>query len=204
MPYVFFGRTHTAMTTELPTSFTPGRVFRTRDLASLTANPTRTAKRWVDEGLCTRLRPGLYAVAEMTKFGSAPPDRRNLLRSFLDGDAFVITGPPVWNTLGLGSTQMFAHPLVYNRKRSGLFNLGGRTFDLRRVKFPDQPTLEWFVVDLLENLPSVCLDRSETAVILAARLAAGAFNPDTLAAMAAAFGTKATQEVVRHATEVAP
>lgn len=151
-----------------------------------------------------RLRPGLYAVAEMTKFGSAPPDRRDLLRAFLDGDAFVITGPPAWNTLGLGSTQMFAHPLVYNRKRTGMFNLGGRTFDLRRVKFPDQPTLEWFVVDLLENLATVCLDRSETSAILAARLAAGAFNPDALTAMAAAFGTKATQEVVRHATEVAP
>ena len=139
----------------------------------------------------------------MTKFGSAPPDRRDLLRSFLDGDAFVITGPPVWNTLGLGSTQMFAHPLVYNRKRSGLFNLGGRTFDLRRVKFPDQPTLEWFVVDLLENLASVCLDRSETASTLTAKLAVGAFNPDALAAMAAAYGTKATQALVRHAVEVA-
>jgi hypothetical protein len=139
----------------------------------------------------------------MTNFGSAPPDRRDLLRSFLDGGAFVITGPPVWNTLGHGSTQMFAHPLVYNRKRSGVFNLGGRTFHLRRVQFPDQPTLEWFVVDLLENLASVCLDRSETAAILAARLAAGAFNPDALAAMAAAYGTRATQALVRHAMEVA-
>ena len=139
----------------------------------------------------------------MTKFGPAPPDRRDLLRSFLDGDTFVITGPPVWNTLGLGSTQMFAHPLVYNRKRSGLFNLGGRTFDLRRVQFPDQPTQEWFVVDLLENLASVCLDRSETSAVLASRLAAGAFNPDALAAMAASFGTKATQALVRQAMEVA-
>jgi hypothetical protein len=98
---------------------------------------------------------------------------------------------------------MFAHPLVYNRKRSGLFNLGGRTFDLRRVQFPDQPTLEWFVVDLLENLASVCLDRSETAAILIARLAEGAFNPDGLAAMAATYGTKATQALVRQALEAA-
>jgi len=182
-----------------PKSFTPGHVFRTRDLASLSANPTRTAKRWVDEGLCTRLRPGLYAVAELTKFGPAPPDRRDLLRAFLDGDAFVITGPPVWNTLGLGATQLFAHPLVYNRKRSGLFDLGGRTFDLRRVRFPDSPRLEWFVVDLLENLASVCLDRSETSAILAARIREGAFHPNTIAGMAAEYGTKATQAVVRQA-----
>ncbi len=94
---------------------------------------------------------------------------------------------------------MFAHPLVYNRKRSGLFNLGGRTFDLRRVRFPDHPTLEWFVVDLLENLASVCLDRSETAAILTERVAEGAFNPKALETMAAEFGTKATQALVRHA-----
>ena len=191
------------MTNQLPSAFTPGRVFRTRDLASLTANPTRTAKRWVDEGLCTRIRQGLYAVADMTKFGLAPPDRRDLLMAFLGDDAFIITGPPVWNTLGLGSTQMFAHPLVYNRKRSGLFNLGGRTFDLRRVQFPDQPSLEWFVIDLLENLASVCLDGSETVEFLAARLSEGAFNPEALADMASSFGTKATQALVRRAVEAA-
>jgi len=137
----------------------------------------------------------------MTRFGPAPPDRRDLLRAFLDGDAYVITGPPVWNTLGLGSTQMFAHPLVYNRKRSGLFELGGRTFDLRRVQFPDQPTLEWFVVDLLENLASVCLDRSETAALLAERLTEGAFNPAVLSGMAAKYATKATQALIHRAVE---
>lgn len=189
------------MNTQLPSSFIPGRVFRTGELASLSANPTRTAKRWVEEGHCTCLRPGLYAVTELTKFGPAPPDRREMLRAFLDGDPFVITGPPVWNALGLGSTQMFAHPLVYNRRRSGTFSLGGRTFELRRVKFPDPPTLEWFVVDLLENLASVCLDRSGTAEILAVRLAEGVFNPEALAGMAAEYGTKATQALIRRAVE---
>jgi len=187
------------MTLQLPSSFTPGRVFRTRELASISANPTRTAKRWADEGLCTRLRSGLYAVTETSRFGPAPPDRRELLRAFLGGDAFIITGPPVWNALGLGSTQMFAHPLVYNRKRSGLFNLGGRTFDLRRVQFPDHPCLEWFVVDFLENLASVCMDRSETERVLATRIAEGAFNPGRLIDMAATCGTKATQAMVRRA-----
>ena len=126
-----------------------------------------------------------------------------MLRAFQDGDAFIITGPPVWNALGLGSTQMFAHPLVYNRKRSGLFNLGGRMFDLRRVRFPDHPTLEWFVVDLLENLASVCLDPYETAAVLAARVAEGAFEPEALSAMAAHYGTKATQALIRRAVAAA-
>jgi hypothetical protein len=82
-----------------------------------------------------------------------------------------------------------------------LFNLGGRTFDLRRIQFPDQPTLEWFVVDLLENLASVCLDRAETVRLLAGRLKEGEVNPESLVAMAAAYGTKATQALVRDALE---
>jgi hypothetical protein len=139
----------------------------------------------------------------MTRFGPAPPDRQDLLRAFLDSDAFIITGPPVWNALGLGSTQMFVHPLVYNRKRSGLFTLGGRTFDLRRVRLPDHPGLEWFVVDLLENLASVCLDPSETATVLAARISEGAFDPEALSAMAADYGTKATQALIRRAMAAA-
>lgn len=135
----------------------------------------------------------------MTRFGPAQPDRHALLRAFLGGEEFVITGPPVWNSLGLGSTQMFAHPLVYNRKRTGLFDLGGRTFDLRRVRFPDWPGVEWFVVDLLENLASVGLDRTETAALLAARIAEGVFDKDALIRMAARYGTKATQALVRGA-----
>ena len=191
------------MAIQLPNAFIPGRVFRTRELAHLSANPTRTAKRWVDEGLCTRLRNGLYAIPEMTKFGPAPADRRDLLQAFLDGDPFVVTGPPVWNSLGLGSTQMFAHPLIYNRKRSGLFNLDGRTFELRRVRFPDHPSVEWFVVDLLENLDSVCLDPMEMEQNLAAHLAEGAYDREILTHMAKEFGTKATQALVRKAMEAA-
>lgn len=187
------------MTLQLPTTFAPGRVFRTRELASISSNPTRTAKRWVEEGLCTRLRNGLYAIPQKTKFGCAPPDRRDLLQAFLAGAPFVVTGPPAWNTLGLGSTQMFAHTLVYNPKRSGLFNLDGRTFDLRRIRFPEHPCVEWFVVDLLENLKSVCLDRSETEQSLVERIAEGTFDPKALTRMSDEYGTKATQALIRRA-----
>jgi hypothetical protein len=55
------------------------------------------------------------------------------MRAFLDGGPFVFTSPERWNALGLGSTAVFAAPLVYNTKRSGAFELGGRRFVLRRV-----------------------------------------------------------------------
>jgi hypothetical protein len=46
---------------------------------------------------------------------------------------------------------MFAVTLVYNTRRSGEFQLGGRRFLLRRVYFPEKPTAEWFIVDLLQH-----------------------------------------------------
>jgi hypothetical protein len=172
-------------------------------LAVWSANPTRLAKRWVAEGACTRLRNGLYAVAETSKFGMVPPPRLDLLRTFLQGSRFVMTGPSAWNALRLGGTQMFAHPLVYNRKRSGMFQLGGRTFHLRRVRFPDDPCPEWFVVDLLENLDSVCLSPDEVEGHLAARLNDGLFDRETLERMAADYGTRATQALVHRALQEA-
>ena len=57
------------------------------------------------------------------------------MRAFLAGSPFVITGPCVWNALGLGTTAVHADTLVYNTKRSRTFELGGRSFRLRRVAF---------------------------------------------------------------------
>ena len=53
-----------------------------------------------------------------------PPWQSRPSRSLhLEGAPFVLTGPPAWNSLGLGSTAMWAHSLVYNTKRTGR---GGR------------------------------------------------------------------------------
>jgi len=187
------------MSHPLPAGFTPGRVFRTRDLAAWSTNPTRLVRRWVDEGTCLRLKSGLYAIPKPTEFGMAPPTSGDLLARFLDGDPFVVTGPPVWNALRLGGTQLFALPLVYNRKRSGVFRLGGRTFRFRRVRFPDSPCPEWYAVDFLENLGPMCLDAAEAEGHLAARLREGSFSADKLREMAGTYGTKATQALVLRA-----
>ena len=51
------------------------------------------------------------------------------MRAFLDGAPFVFTGPEQWNALGLGTTAVFATPLVYNGRRSG--NVQSRRAALR-------------------------------------------------------------------------
>lgn len=178
-----------------------GRVYRTKDFVRWTANPARLAKRLVDEGLLMRLGHGMYAHPEQSKFGPTPPTDQELMRGFLDGAPFVFTGPERWNTLGLGSTAMFAAPLVYNTKRSGRFEFGGRAFELSRVKFPRQPTPEWFAVDLLENhdKAGVSLDvlRDELAkAVHEKRLREGALRD-----AAEVYGTRPTRELVARVVE---
>src|SRR5204862_2670747 len=126
-------------------------VYRTRELSAWGANPTRLAKRLLREGQLRQLAHGLFYSPQTSRFGPVPPDDVAILRAFLGDDAFVITGPPRWNALGLGATALFSATLVYNEKRSGEFRLGGRRFLLRRVRFPKVPPPEWFVIDLIEQ-----------------------------------------------------
>lgn len=178
---------------------TPGRAYRTRDLRRWSANPTRLARRLVDEGKLQEAAHGLYYAPIPTRFGPAPPPGEELLRAFLGGEPFLVTGPPYWNALGLGSTAMFAVTLVYNTRRSGEFQLGGRRFLLRRVYFPETPTAEWFVVDLLQHHDMAGVALSELREGLVATLRFGRWDRDRLREMAETYGTKATLALVEGA-----
>jgi hypothetical protein len=140
-----------------------------------------------------------------SKFGPAPVADEVLLRAFLDGEPFLISGPPRWNALGLGATAMFASTLVYNTRRTGDFTLAGRTFVLRRVHFPDAPTPEWFVVDLLKHHDMAGAALSELRTNLAATLRLGRWKCDRLREMAATYGTKAIEALIEECvTEARP
>ncbi len=174
----------------------PGRVYRTRELERWGANAPRLAKRLVAEGALVPLTHGLYACPKRSRFGVVPPSDEELMRAFLTDSPFVFTGPDRWNALGLGSTAVFAAPLVYNTKRSGSFEFGGRAFELRRVAFPQNPTPEWFVVDLFENADRAGASRTQLVEALARALGRGVFDHARLSAMAQQYGTKATQALV--------
>ncbi len=177
----------------------PGRVYRTRDLARWSRNAPRLAKRLVREGKLVQLAPGLFSHPRQSRFGAVPPSDEDLLRTFLCDAPFVFTGPDRWNVLGLGSTAVFAAPLVYNTKRSGVFELGGRRFVLRRVAFPKNPPPEWFVVDLLEHADQAGASSTDLAAALARALSRGVFDRERLRRMANRYGTKATLALVESA-----
>lgn len=187
------------MSTAAQPQLEPGRAYRTRDLRRWSANPTRLAHRLVDEGKLREAAHGLYYAPLQTKFGPAPAADEELLRAFLGDEPFLVTGPPRWNALGLGSTAMFAMTLVYNTRRTGEVVLGGRRFLLRRVHFPRVLTPEWFVVDLLQHHDMAGVALSELHEGLVATLRLGRWDRDRLREMAETYGTKATLALVEDA-----
>ena len=174
----------------------PGRVYRTRDLGRWSANAPRLAKRLVQEGRLVPLAHGLFACSGRGEVGFEPPSDEEVMRAFLGRGRFLFTGPEWWNALGLGTTALLAGPLVYNTKRSGVFDLGGRQFILRRVAFPNKPPPEWFVVDLIENAGRAGASRDGIAEALRRAVMQGAFDAEKLRKMAGRYGTRATQALV--------
>jgi hypothetical protein len=127
----------------------------------------------------------------------------SVLRAFLGGAPFVVTGSDRWNPLGLGANAVLAATLVYNTKRSGRFVFGGRPYLLRRVRFPSRPTAEWSVVDLIENAEMAGAARSEIERLLGVALAGRRFDAGRLREAAAEYGTRATRALIGRATTAA-
>ncbi|MGO8993012.1 MAG: DUF6088 family protein [Polyangiaceae bacterium] len=182
----------------------PGRVYRTRELARWSANPTRLAQRLVRDGVLEKLAPGLFVHPKTSRFGAVPPTTEELLRGFLQGGAYVITGPERWNALGLGTTAALAVTLVYNTKRSGEIALGGRRFLFRRVAFPERPNAEWFAIDLVEHAEMAGASRWDLEAALARAVRSRKLGRQALRGAASDFGTRSTRELVERAIARAP
>jgi hypothetical protein len=162
------------------------------------------AKRLVAQGRLKPLAQGLYAAPRPTRFGEAPPKAEAILDALLDHTPFVLTGPEYWNALGLGSTALFPKQLVYNTKRSGEFDLGGRRFILRRVAFPAQVTREWYAVDLVEHRDTVGLATDVLVRRMRNVITQGGLDRDRLRETAREYGTRNTQNLVQQALEPVP
>ncbi len=104
--------------------------------------------------------------------------------------------PSAYNTVGLGTTQLYNRTLVYNHKRHGVFKLGNRQFDFRmKPRFPKKLTSEFLYVDLVNNLDDLAEDRH--AVLRQARGKLPSFDRARLQRAADSFGTVATRKRVR-------
>ncbi|GBU15510.1 hypothetical protein AwPolaro_08880 [Polaromonas sp.] len=104
--------------------------------------------------------------------------------------------PSAYNTVGLGTTQLYNLTLVYNHKRHGVFRLGNRQFDFRmKPRFPKKLTQEFLYVDLLNNLGELAEDRDE--VLRQARSKLASFDSTRLRRAADSFASVATRKRLR-------
>ena len=138
---------------QLKKQLRPGQLYRRADLAKWSKSVDRHARALVDSGDLQKLQNGLYYCPRNSVFGVVPASETQLVKAFLKEDNFLLTSPNAYNSLKLGTTQLYNTRVVYNHKRHGVFNLGGREFEFRRkYRFPKKLTEEFLLVDLMNNL----------------------------------------------------
>ncbi len=147
---------------ELKKHLRPGQVYRREDLARWSSAVDRHLKQLVDGGTLTKLAGGLYLYPKATAFGKAPAQDDKLVATFLKDDRFLLASPNAYNSLGVGTTQLYDKTVVYNHKRHGTFSLGGRSFEFRmKPSFPKTLSREFLLVDLVNNLDRLAESRNE-------------------------------------------
>lgn len=157
---------------ELKKHLRPGRVYRREDLARWSNAVDRHLKQLVSDGTLTKLAGGLYLYPKQTVFGKAPPEDDKLVETFLKDDRFLLASPNAYNSLGVGTTQLYDKTVVYNHKRHGNFALGGRKFDFRvKPSFPRTLSREFLLVDLVNNLDRLAESKNEVLARVKERVA---------------------------------
>ncbi len=147
---------------ELKKHLKRGQVYRRDDLAKWSKSVDRHLDALVEEDTLQKLSPGLYYFPKLSAFGKTPPEEDVLIRSFLKDGRFLVTSPSSYNSLGVGTTQLYNERTVYNHKRHGEFKLGNKKFSFRmKPHFPSKITKEFLIVDLLNNLESLAEDPAE-------------------------------------------
>ncbi len=155
----------------------PGRAYRREELARWSTSVDRHLKQLVERGVLKKLSGGLYAYPKETAFGPAPASDKDVVRAFLRGDRFLLASPNAYNSLGVGTTQLYDKTVVYNHKRHGEFQLGGRKFAFRvKPRFPKSLTKEFLLVDLVNNVDQLAEAKDEVLKRVMER-AASSDNP---------------------------
>lgn len=147
---------------ELKKHLKRGKVYRREDLAKWSKSVDRHLGQLMEEGTLEKLSQGLYYFPMETAFGKTPPEVDVLIAAFLKDKRFLVTSPNTYNSLGVGTTQLYNKRVVYNHKRHGEIKLGNRTFDFQiKHHFPNKVTEEFLLVDLVNNLEQLAEDQND-------------------------------------------
>lgn len=174
----------------------PGHVYRRSDLEYYSSAIDRHLGMLTKDGSLVKLSQGVYYAPKSSKFGLVPPDDVVLVESFLKDSDFIMVKPNVYNTLGLGLTQLYNTTWVYNHKRKGEFKFNGKSFEFKiKSSFPNQLTKEFLLVDLLNNLDELAEDQNQTIKRLPENLRS--FNNEELMRVAQQYGSGRTKQLLK-------
>lgn len=174
-----------------------GKVYRREDLVPYSTNVNRELQQLVAQGLLQKLAQGMYYKPKKNVFGEVPPNESDLLAVFLKDKNFLSFNPSVYNSLRLGTTQLYNKNIVYNHKRHGMFKLDQREYDFRlkhNFPKPSQVTTEYLLVDMLNNLSDLAEDEDE--VLERAKKKLNQFDAKKLNKALVDFGSVATKRLV--------
>jgi len=175
---------------------TRGQVYRRNELAGWSKAVDRHLEELVEEGTLQKLSQGLYYYPKETVFGITPPDENVLVRSFLKDDRFLLTSPNAYNSLGVGTTQLYNQRVVYNHKRHGEFELGNQKFQFKmKPHFPKKATEEFLLVDLVNNLDVLAEDQTEVLENVSEK--AKAMNRKKLEQNVTRYGKEKTKKIFK-------
>lgn len=157
--------------TDLRSNLRPGSLYRRADLKRFSNSVDRELAKLVEEQVLVKVQRGIYECPKRSRYGVLPPDQRKLVKIFLKSDHFLLTSPNEFNALGVGTTQLYNHLVVYNHKRHGRFVLAGQVFEFRiKPNFPKRVTTEFLLVELINDLDSLAEDREAVRSMVRTKL----------------------------------
>ena len=170
-----------------------GHVYRREDLLSDSNAVDRHLKQLLEAGDLEKLAQGLYYAPKSSAFGRVPPKDEDLVEAFLKDENFLLLSPNSYNSMGLGTTQLYNKTVVYNHKRHGLFKLGNRNFEFRmKPRFPKKVDKEFLLIDLLNNLDSLAEDKD--AILVNTEQQLDKFEVSKLLKTVSAYGAARTKK----------
>lgn len=140
-----------------------GQVYRRAALSRFSNALDRDLDALVGKGLLSKLATGLYYKPAESSFGKLPPKDEKVVEAFLNDNKFLLYTWNLYNSLGLGLTQLYNRVVVLNNKRHGVFKLGNKEFYFKRSNkgFPRELSPEFLLVDVVNNLSELTEDTSD-------------------------------------------
>ena len=149
----------------------PRATYRREDFIHLSSNVDRNLKTLVLEKALVKIQNGLYICPEKTPFGKALPEETQLLKAFLKDDRFVVYDLNLFNSLGLGLTQLHNKRIVFNRKRHGEFQFNGKYYNFYRWReAPKKLFKEFLYVEFLNRFDKLAEDNVKNKNLLKKQL----------------------------------